>query len=213
MRETYLAVAGVVATDPTVRTLDDGRQVMSFRVASTSRRYDTAAKSWVDGPTLWVRVSCWRELADNAAKCVRKRDRILAWGRVRSEQWTTEGGGMRNDLALEAEAIGHDLTFGVSVFDRKTRTVAERILTDAPVVDPMTGEIVAMPSVPSVPAGPGGPAVPAPAQAAAEPPEDELDPELGEEPDDELDDEGFEGGAGRPVEATDARKEELVRSA
>lgn len=208
MRETYLAVAGVVATDPTVRTLDDGRQVMSFRLASTSRRYDTSTKTWVDGPTLWVKVSCWRELADNAAKCVRKRDRILAWGRVKSEQWTTEGGGMRSDLALEAEAMGHDLTFGVSAFDRKKRTVAERTLTDVPVFDPVTGEIVAVPAAPA-----------ATQQAPTGPREAEPDDEL--EGDDELEDDevdevvdgvdGIDGiDSGR---ASDARKEELVRSA
>jgi single-strand DNA-binding protein len=142
MRDTYLAVAGVVATDPTVRTLDDGRQVMSFRVASTSRRYDNGTKSWVDGQTLWVKVSCWRELADNAAQCVRKRDRIVAWGRVRSEQWKTKDGGLRSDLALEAEAMGHDLTYGVASFDRKRRTVSQRVLTDEPTVNTATGEIV-----------------------------------------------------------------------
>jgi single-strand DNA-binding protein len=142
MRDSYLAVAGVVATDPTVRTLDDGRQVMSFRVASTSRRYDSGTKSWVDGQTLWVKVSCWRELADNAAQCVRKRDRIVAWGRVKSEQWKTKDGGLRSDLALEAEAMGHDLTYGVVAFDRKRRTVSKRVLTDEPTVNIATGEIV-----------------------------------------------------------------------
>ena len=114
MRETFLTVAGIVATDPTVRTFDDGRKVMSFRMASTSRRFDSAAKTWVDGHTLWVKVSCWRELADNAAQSVRKRDRVLVSGRVRSEQWTVEGGGQRSDLALEADALGHDLSYGIA---------------------------------------------------------------------------------------------------
>jgi single-strand DNA-binding protein len=142
MRESYLAVAGVVATDPTVRTFDDGRQVMSFRVASTSRRYDNGTKSWVDGQTLWVKVSCWRELAVNAAQCIRKRDRIVAWGKIKSEQWKTKDGGLRSDLALEAEAMGHDLTFGVAAFDRRRRTVSARVLTDDPNVNIATGEIV-----------------------------------------------------------------------
>jgi single-strand DNA-binding protein len=142
MRETYTAVAGVVATDPQVRTLDDGRQVMSFRLASTSRRYDTTSRAWVDGHTLWVKVSCWRELADNAAVCVRKRDRVLAWGRLHTEQWKSPDGVPRSDLALDADALGHDLTFGVALFDRKKRAVAERTLTDRPVLDPVTGEIV-----------------------------------------------------------------------
>ncbi len=145
-------VAGVVATDPTMREFDDGRKVMSFRVASTSRRFDSGLKEWVDGPTLWVKVSCWRELAVNAAECVRKRDRVVVWGRVRSEQWTSNGS-MRSDLALEAEAMGHDLAFGVSVFERKRRAVSTRVLTtDAGTVDVTTGEL-ADPELPAVPPG------------------------------------------------------------
>ena len=142
MRETYLTVAGIVATDPTIRTLDDGRKVMSFRMASTSRRFDSTAKTWVDGHTLWVKVSCWRELAENAAHSVRKRDRVLVTGRVRSEQWTVEGGGQRSDLALEADAVGHDLTYGTAEFSRKVRVQGEHVLTEGTTVDPATGEIV-----------------------------------------------------------------------
>ena len=155
MRETYMHVAGVVATDPTIRKFDDGRQVLSFRVASTSRRYDTNSKDWVDGPTLWVKVSCWRELADNASQSVRKRDRVVAWGRVRTEQWKGEDGGQRSDLALEAEALGHDLAFGVGKFERRHRTVSTRTLTAEGEVDLATGEL-ATPEpgdLPELPAG------------------------------------------------------------
>jgi single-strand DNA-binding protein len=198
MRETYMHVAGIVATDPTIRTFDDGRQVMSFRVASTSRRYDTASKAWVDGQTLWVKVSCWRELAANAAECVRKRDRVVAWGRVRTEQWKGEDGGHRSDLALEAEALGHDLTFGVATFVRRRRAVSTRTLTPDGVLDLATGELVPrspdQPEVPELPAG----LVDAPDVVAARPPapppgtgsgDDDVLEELDEGLDDDLDEE------------------------
>ena len=152
MRETYMHVAGVVVTDPLVRKFDDGRQVMSFRVGSTSRRYDSNAKSWVDGQTLWVKVSCWRELATNAIECVRKGDRLVVWGRVRTEQWKGEDGGQRSDLAIEAEALGHDLAFGVSRFERRHRAVSTQTLTPEGMVDTATGELA--PS--SVQPQPGG---------------------------------------------------------
>lgn len=197
MRETYVAVAGVVATDPQVRTLDDGRQVMSFRVASTSRRFDGAGRQWVDGHTLWVKVSCWRELADNASRCVRKRDRVVAWGRLHTEQWKGTDGATRSDLAMDAEALGHDLTFGVSVFSRKRRTVDQRTLTDEPVFDPVTGEIVA--ASPSTPrpavAGEPAPDVAAASSGLPEPDEEfgELDDDVETDEDDD-EDEGEEEG-------------------
>ena len=155
MRETYMHIAGVVATNPTIREFDDGRRVMSFRVASTSRRYDSATKSWVDGQTLWVKVSCWRELAANASECVRKTDRVVVWGRVRTEQWKGEDGGQRSDLAIEAEALGHDLAFGVATFVRRRRTVSTQTLTAEGVVDTATGELTPVPS-PDVPPLPPG---------------------------------------------------------
>ena len=158
MRETYMHVAGVVATDPTVRKFDDGRQVMSFRVASTSRRYDNATKAWVDGQTLWVKVSCWRELAENAAECVRKGDRLMVWGRVRTEQWKGEDGGQRSDLAVEAEGLGHDLAFGVATFVRRRRTVSAQTLTADGIVDMATGELtpVRPAALPPLQPAPGG---------------------------------------------------------
>ena len=221
MRETYVSVAGIVATDPQIRTLDDGRQVMSFRVASTSRRFDNQSRSWVDGHTLWLKVTCWRELADNAGQCVRKRDRVLAWGRLHTEQWRGADGVSRSDLALDAEALGHDLTFGVSVFKRKRRTVDQRTLTDVPLVDPVTGEIVSV--VPGAP-GPDAEGEPGLAAATAVPEDDEefaeLDDELDQDEDDEEDEEdeddeedaGFAGRVGVGAVGSD-RERELVASA
>ncbi len=190
MRETYMHVAGVVATDPTVRTFDDGRKVMSFRVASTSRRFDSGLKEWVDGPTLWVKVSCWRELAENATLSVRKRDRVVVWGRVRSEQWKGEDGAFRSDLALEAEAMGHDLAFGVSAFTRKQRTASTQVLTADGAVDVATGELT-LPEVPQLPAGLDDQreGFAAAAQATASTTEqdvDDLDEDADDDPDDEL---------------------------
>jgi single-strand DNA-binding protein len=187
MRETYMHVAGVVATDPTIRKFDDGRQVLSFRVASTSRRYDTNSKDWVDGPTLWVKVSCWRELADNASQSVRKRDRVVAWGRVRTEQWKGEDGGQRSDLALDAEALGHDLAFGTASYERRRRAVSTQTLTSEGMVDLGTGELTEEPGeVPELPAGLAAAPDVVAAQAAAEREvlEGELDEELDEERDD-----------------------------
>jgi single-strand DNA-binding protein len=213
MRETYVAVAGIVATEPQVRTLDDGRQVMSFRVASTSRRFDNPTREWVDGHTLWLKISCWRELADNASRSVRKSDRVLAWGRLHTEQWKGADGATRSDLAMDAEALGHDLAFGVSAFSRKRRAVAQRTLTDTPVFDPVTGEIVS--AAPA--AGPDAESEPAPDVAAAAGPEpeeefDELDDDLEDEEDEEDDEDDEDEIEERPVDGV-GRGRELLASA
>jgi single-strand DNA-binding protein len=161
---------------------------MSFRVASTSRRFDSGLKEWVDGPTLWVKVSCWRELATNATASVRKRDRVVVWGRVRSEQWKGEDGAFRSDLALEAEAMGHDLSFGVSAFTRKQRTTSTTVLTADGAVDVATGEL-SLPEVPDLPAGlddERAPFVPAATATSGASPEQDAD-DLDERVDDDDD--------------------------
>lgn len=127
MRETYLSVSGVVASEPRVVQLDDNRLITSFRLASTPRRRDSAGNGWVDGPTTWVTVTCWRDLAVNAAESLHKRDRVLVHGRMRTRDFTATDGQQRTTVELDAESLGHDLAFGVSTYDRRTR---------AKVVDP-----------------------------------------------------------------------------
>jgi len=127
MRETYLTVCGVVASEPRVVQLDDNRMITSFRLASTPRRRDSAGNGWVDGPTTWVTVTCWRDLAVNAAESLHKRDKVLVHGRMRTRDYTSSDGQQRTTVEMDAESLGHDLAFGVSTYDRRTR---------AKVVDP-----------------------------------------------------------------------------
>lgn len=122
MRETYMSVAGVVASEPRVVQLDDDRRITSFRLASTSRRRDRKSNAWVDGDTIWATVTCWRDLAANAADSLHKRDRVIVYGRVRTRDWTGKDGGVRTTLEMDAEAVGHDLAYGTSSFDRKIRS-------------------------------------------------------------------------------------------
>jgi single-strand DNA-binding protein len=115
--ETYVTVTGVVASDPRDVQLDDGRRIVSFRLASTSRRRDRAGE-WTDGPTTWLTVTCWRGLAANVAESVGKGDRVIVHGRLRSREWTAADGAARTTLEVEADSLGHDLSFGVSTFRR-----------------------------------------------------------------------------------------------
>jgi hypothetical protein len=73
---------------------------------------------------------------------------------VRTEQWKGEDGGQRSDLAIEAEALGHDLAFGVATFQRRHRMVSAQTLTPDGVVDLTTGELTPVASeVPPLPPG------------------------------------------------------------
>jgi len=122
MNDTYVTVSGVVATPPRAAVVDGSVPVTSFRVASTSRRYDRQAKDWVDGHTTWVTVTCWRTLALNVRECVVQKDLVVVHGRLRTPEWVGEGGVRRTGVEIEAESVGHDLMFGTATFTRRRRS-------------------------------------------------------------------------------------------
>ena len=62
---------GNLVADPVLRKTAGGLTVASFRLASNNRRYDTSRSEWVDGDTVFISVTCWRQLATNVAACLR----------------------------------------------------------------------------------------------------------------------------------------------
>ncbi|MGH3771063.1 MAG: single-stranded DNA-binding protein [Pseudonocardiaceae bacterium] len=109
MRETPVTVVGTLVSDMRPRRVGpDGALVLNFRVACNERRFDTASESWVDGESLYLSVSCWRRLAENAASLV-KGDPVIVRGKLRTREWTTERGERRSVIELEANAVGPDL--------------------------------------------------------------------------------------------------------
>jgi len=128
MRETPVTVVGTLVSDARPRRVGpDGRLVLNFRIASNERRYDKASASWVDGDSLYLSVSCWRTLAENAA-CLVKGDPVIVSGRLRTREWTTEEGVRRSVVEMEASAVGPDLA-RCTARVRKLRPVEEPVST------------------------------------------------------------------------------------
>lgn len=123
-----LTVSGLVATTPRHLITPDGLPITSFRLASSSRRFDRTAGRWVDGETNWYTITAFRQLGINCAGSVNKGDRIIVQGVLRVRDWDN-GERAGTSVEIEAEGIGHDLTWGQSVF---TRTVLVRDLEPEP---------------------------------------------------------------------------------
>jgi single-strand DNA-binding protein len=117
-----ISLNGLVATTPRHITTSEGLAITSFRLASSQRRYDRVAQRWVDGDTNWYTVSAFRGLAQNSATSLSKGDRVIVCGRVRIRDWeNTDRSG--TTVEIEAESLGHDLTWGTSVYTRTTTSV------------------------------------------------------------------------------------------
>lgn len=112
-----LSVSGIVATTPRHVVTSEGLAITSFRLASTQRRFDKGQAQWVDIDTNWYTVVSFRQLAINANKSLNKGDRVVATGRVKVRNWQNDDKS-GTSVEIEADALGHDLLWGTSAFER-----------------------------------------------------------------------------------------------
>lgn len=117
MSNDTITVTGLVATTPRLITTGEGLTISSFRLASTQRRYDKDTEKWIDGETNWFTVTCFRQLASNAARSLNKGERVVVVGGIRIREWDN-GERVGTSVEIEADAVGHDLTWGTTVFAR-----------------------------------------------------------------------------------------------
>jgi len=118
-----LTLTGLVATTPRHLVTSEGLPITSFRLASTQRRYDRGQQKWIDGETNWYTVTSFRQLATNVIGSIVKGQRVVVTGRLRVRDWES-GDRTGTTVELDADAIGHDLSWGTAVF---TRTVASSV--------------------------------------------------------------------------------------
>ena len=135
-----ITVVGTLGQEPEERSTSRG-PVVQFRLASTDRRRD-AQGSWQDGTTSWYRVNVWGELGRNALASLRKGQRVIVTGDLSVSEWEAADGHKARSVEIRAAALGHDLAFGTTRFERGQR----------PQQAPATGEqpVAATASAPAV---------------------------------------------------------------
>ena len=119
-----LVVRGLIATEPRLIEAEGDVRILSFRMAAAQRRFDSQTGKWFSDQTNWFTVSSFRKLADNSNNSLAKGDRVLVLGRLKIRDWDN-GERSGTSVEIEAEAIGHDLTFGTTEFRRAEPTEAE----------------------------------------------------------------------------------------
>jgi single-strand DNA-binding protein len=116
--ETYLALQGWIGSDVRFREVGDGVPLATFRLATTPRQYDRSAGGWIDRPTNWFTIECWRALAMNVNQSMECGQPVVVAGRFRTTEWKDEEGNYRSRLLVEASAVGHDLSKGTAAFTK-----------------------------------------------------------------------------------------------
>ena len=144
MNETMVTLVGHVATEPALRITTGGARVTSFRLASTERRFDKGVNDWRDAYTTFFTVTTWRTMAENVCTSVKKGQPVVVHGRLRDSSYEAKDGQWRTVLEVEAFALGHDLSRGISKFTKGTLASSVNIvreLEELGDVDLVTGEI------------------------------------------------------------------------
>ena len=127
-----ITLTGLVATAPRHLVTSEGLPITSFRLASTQRRFDRSQEKWIDGETNWYTVTAFRQLALNSNASVDKGQRVIVSGRLKIREWEN-GERSGTTIEIEAESIGHDLSWGTAAFTRSVSTAT--IAPAEPVAD------------------------------------------------------------------------------
>ena len=117
MNETVITVVGNVVREPSLRVTNNGTRVVDVRLASTERRYDKALGAWRDGETIFYTVTCWRNVAENLMDSVEKGQPLVVHGKLRDGSYEKDGQ-WHTDFKIDAYALGHDISRGVSRFTK-----------------------------------------------------------------------------------------------
>ena len=123
MNDTLITIVGNVVDDPRSRTTGSGVPVASFRIASTSRKFNRETGLWEDNEKLFAKVTCWRAMAQNVAASLHKGQPVVVTGRFFAREYIKDEI-TRMSYELDAIAVGHDLARGTSQFTKVSRPYA-----------------------------------------------------------------------------------------
>lgn len=94
----YFTIVGNVGKDPAMRYTQAGVPVCDFSVAVNEKHGDKET-------TTWVRVTCWRQLAEIANQYVRKGGQVMVAGRASVSAYTNKAGQPAASLELTADKL------------------------------------------------------------------------------------------------------------
>lgn len=117
MRNDQVTLTGLVATTPRRVTTSEGKEVLSFRLASSRKHYEKDTEQWVVDDTNWYTVVAFGALAINGGDSLEKGHRVVVAGNLQVKDWTNES---HKGTAVEviADALGHDLLWGSTKYTR-----------------------------------------------------------------------------------------------
>src|SRR3954471_22432766 len=103
--QTQIQLLANLTHDPELRYTTSGKAYARIRLASTPRVKD-ASGTWVDGATTFYEGRAWNDLAEHATESLRRGDRVIVLGALRTERWTDSTGDQRDARVVVLGALG-----------------------------------------------------------------------------------------------------------
>ncbi|MDZ5144226.1 single-stranded DNA-binding protein [Microbacterium testaceum] len=140
----HITLVGNIVGELEQRSTRGGGPIAAFRIAVGERRLDRERGEWVDGHTNYYNVSAFGDLGAHALHSLRKGQRVVLAGRLRLREWENEAKrGVSADVV--ADAIGHDLRWGTTRFEKAARSSDSSAAANGQEADEPTDEAWALP--------------------------------------------------------------------
>ena len=97
-------VTGNLTADPELRSLPSGASVCKLRVASNTRRKDSATGEYVDKPN-YFNVTVWGAQGENVARFLSRGRGVAIDGRLEWREWEADDGAKREAVEIIADTV------------------------------------------------------------------------------------------------------------
>ena len=109
---TAMTIAGNLTADPELRESQNGKPFCRVSIAVNPREFDRDAKEWKDGEAVFWPAVAFGDLAQHIAHSLRRGNRVIAHGVVKTDSWTDKDTGTkRTEKSMMLEDIGPSLMF------------------------------------------------------------------------------------------------------
>lgn len=108
-----VTVTGNATREPELRYTPGGQSVASFGLAVNRRWQNRQTQEWEES-TSFFDVTCWSQLAENAAESVGRGTRVTVTGRLDQRSWENQDGDKRSKVEIVADDVAVSLRWATA---------------------------------------------------------------------------------------------------
>jgi len=108
-----VTVTGNATREPELRFTPSGQAVASFGIAVNRRWQNRQTQEWEEAVSFFD-ITCWAQLAENAAESVSRGTRVTVTGRLDQRSWETQDGDKRSKVEIVADDVAVSLRWATA---------------------------------------------------------------------------------------------------